>query len=87
MSDEDLIEEEQWRITDKGRRFLEEQRAAKGQPADSIAMSIRLARFEAFTEAIEEVKAEGELRRSDVVSARAVWLRIEELRSAAKPRG
>ncbi|HXG69965.1 MAG TPA: hypothetical protein VNJ04_05050 [Gemmatimonadaceae bacterium] len=44
---------------------------------------IRFARYEAFTEAVDAVKAESEFRRSDVVSARTAWLRIEELRSAA----
>ena len=78
MNDEDLAEEEQWRITDVGRRFLQEQRAAKGQPADSIATSIRLARFEALTEAAQLVS----LARS---ISEAVY-GIEELRLAAKPR-
>ena len=49
MSDEDLVEEEQWRITDKGRDFLKAQRDA----AQSKAQLIRLTRFEAFTEVLE----------------------------------
>jgi hypothetical protein len=74
MSDEDLVEEEQWRITDKGRDFLKAQRDA----AQSKAQLIRLTRFEAFTEAAQLVSLARSI--SEAVSG------IEELRLAAKPR-
>lgn len=74
MSDEDLIEEEQWRITDKGRDFLKAQRDEQ----QSKAQLIRLTRFEALTEAAELASKARSL--SEAVSG------IEELRLAAKPR-
>lgn len=58
------------------------QRSGEAQPPDSIAASIRLARFEAFTEALGIIKTcDGGTDALDGV-ARG----IEELRSAAKPR-
>ena len=75
MSDEDLVEEEQWRITDKGRDFLKEQH----DHLQRTAQLIRLTRFEAFTEAAELASKAHSL--SEAVSG------IEELRLAAKPRG
>jgi hypothetical protein len=51
----------------------------------SEAQAIRLARFEAFGEAIDCVRAEASFRRGDGVAASTCIARIEELRSAAKP--